>query len=89
MRNPAAAAAMGRKVQIEEAEAFAANVLPIIECLRAPGVSDLRGIAAALNNRGVRTPRGGRWHISNVKHLVDCLPVPPERLDVWDLYIEI
>ena len=54
--------------------AFAANVLPIIETLRNSGVRDLRGIAAALNNRGVRTARGGRWHVSNVKNLVDRLP---------------
>ena len=72
--NAAEAAALGRKVQVEEAAAFAANVLPIIESLRASGVRDLRGLAAALNNRGVRTARGGRWHVSNVKNLVDRLP---------------
>ena len=71
--NAAEAAALGRQVQTEEAAAFAANVLPIIESLRASGVRDLRGLAAALNNRGVRTARGGRWHVSNVKNLVDRL----------------
>jgi hypothetical protein len=50
---------MGRKVQVEEAAAFAANVLPIIESLRASGVRDLRGLASALNNRGVRTREVG------------------------------
>ena len=65
---------MGRRVQSTEAEAFAVNVLPIIESLRASGVRDLRGLAAALNNRGVRTARGGRWHVSNVKNLVDRFP---------------
>ncbi|MCC6944176.1 MAG: hypothetical protein IT335_06330 [Thermomicrobiales bacterium] len=69
------AAAGGRNVQVKEAAAFAANVSPIIESLRALGVRDLRGLAAALNNRGVRTARGGRWHVSNVKNLVDRLPV--------------
>jgi hypothetical protein len=68
------AAARGREAQKAEATAFAANVLPIIESLRAPGVRDLRGHAAALNNRGVRTARGRRWHVSNVKNLVDRLP---------------
>jgi DNA invertase Pin-like site-specific DNA recombinase len=72
--NSAEAAALGRKVQVEEAAAFAANVIPIIESVRASGVRDLRGLAAALNNRGVRTARGGRWHVSNVKNLVDRLP---------------
>ena len=68
-----AAAALGRKIQVEEAAAFAANVLPIIEALRSAGIRDLRGLAAALNNRGVRTARGGRWHVSNVKNLIDRL----------------
>jgi len=65
---------MERRVQKEEADAFAANVLPVIESLRASGVRDLRGLAAALNNRGVRTARDGRWHVSNAKNLVDRLP---------------
>ena len=72
-RNAADAAARGREVQKAEAASFAANVLPIIEALRASGVRDLRGLAAALNNRGVRTARGGRWHVSNVKNVVDRL----------------
>lgn len=71
--NAAEAAALGRMVQTAEAEAFAANVLPIIASLRTSGIRDLRGLAAALNNRGVRTARGGRWHVSNVKNLVDRL----------------
>jgi hypothetical protein len=25
----------------------------------------------ALNARGVRTARGGRWHVSNVKNVID------------------
>jgi hypothetical protein len=69
----AAEAARGREVQTTETVAFAANVLPIIASLRATGVRDLRGLASALNNRGVRTRRGGRWHVSNVKNLVDRL----------------
>ncbi|MCP4308634.1 MAG: recombinase family protein [bacterium] len=73
-RNATEAAALGRRVQTAEAEAFAANVLPIIESLRGAGVRDLRGLATALNTRGVRTARGGRWHVSNVKNLIDRLP---------------
>lgn len=72
--NTAEAAARGREVQKAKAAYVAANVLPIIESLRACGVRDLRGLAAGLNNRGVRTARGGRWHVSNVKNLVDRLP---------------
>jgi DNA invertase Pin-like site-specific DNA recombinase len=70
-RNAPQAAARGRQILGEEADAFAANVMPIIETLRAAGVSDLRGLAAALNSRGIRTARGGRWHVSNVKNVID------------------
>ena len=70
-RNASAAAALGREVQTADADQFAANTLPIIDAIRASGVADLRGIALALNSRGVRTARGGRWHVSNVKNVID------------------
>ena len=54
-----------------DADQFAANTLPIIDAIRASGVADLRGLALALNSRGVRTARGGRWHVSNVKNVID------------------
>ena len=69
-RNAAEAAAAGHRALTEEADAFAANVLPIVHSLRAAGVIDLRGLASALNERGVRTARGGRWHVSNVRNLL-------------------
>jgi DNA invertase Pin-like site-specific DNA recombinase len=71
LRNAPSAAALGRRALIDEADAFASNVFPIIEALRASGVRDLRGLAEALNSRGVRTARGGRWHVSNVKNVID------------------
>jgi len=70
-RNVREAAALGRQIQVADAQAFAANVMPIVESLRASGIRDLRGLAAALNDRGVRTARGARWHVSNVKNLID------------------
>jgi DNA invertase Pin-like site-specific DNA recombinase len=70
-RNVDAAAAIGRKAQVESANQLAANIMPIIASLRESGVSDLRGLAHALNTRGVRTARGGRWHVSNVKNVID------------------
>ena len=69
-RNPFEAAAAGHRILSAEADAFAANVLPVVNSLRAAGVTDLRGLAAALNDRGVRTARGGRWHVSNVRNLL-------------------
>jgi len=70
-RNAREAAALGRRVQVADANTLAANLLPIVESLRASGIRDLRGLAAALNDRGVRTARGARWHVSNVKNLID------------------
>ncbi|WP_274533332.1 recombinase family protein [Mesorhizobium sp. Root552] len=30
----------------------------------------MRGIATALNNRGIHTPRNGQWQVSNVRNLL-------------------
>ena len=79
-RNAREAAALGRQSSSEDANAFAANVLPIVETLRTNGVTDLRGLAAALNSRGVRTARGGRWHVSNVKNVIDRAGKPRNGL---------
>jgi len=68
--NGAEAAAKGRVVSIREADRFAQTITPVIETLKASGVTSLRGIAVALNNRGVRTARGGRWQVSNVRNLL-------------------
>jgi DNA invertase Pin-like site-specific DNA recombinase len=68
--NPATAAAQGRKVSATEADRFAETVLPIVESIRRSGVTSLRGIATALNNRGVRAARGGQWQVSNVRNLI-------------------
>jgi uncharacterized protein YpuA (DUF1002 family) len=38
--------------------------------IRASGISTLAGIAEALNVRGVRSARGGRWHIPSVQNLM-------------------
>ena len=69
-RNAEYAAALGRATQVSEADCFAANVLPIVEAIRASGVSTLAGIAEALNARGIRSPRSGRWHVSAVQNLL-------------------
>ena len=61
------AAEYGRRTQAAEADRFAANVLPIITALKSAGVTNLRGLAAALDARGIPTARGGKWHVSNVR----------------------
>jgi len=54
----------------ERAAAFARNVLPVVREIQQTGTRDMRGIAAALNARDVRTARGGVWHQSNVRNLL-------------------
>jgi DNA invertase Pin-like site-specific DNA recombinase len=69
-RNAGDAASAGRRAQIDAAEEFASGVMPVINKLREAGVTSYRGIAAALNGRGVRTARGGKWQVSNVRNLL-------------------
>jgi DNA invertase Pin-like site-specific DNA recombinase len=69
-RNATSAAQAGRQAQIINAEQFAATVLPVITSLQNAGVTSFRGIASALNGSGVRTGRGGRWQVSNVRNLL-------------------
>ena len=52
------------------ADAFAANVLPIVRQIEASGVKGYRAIAAALNASGIRTARGGEWHNTTIRNLV-------------------
>ena len=52
------------------ADAFARDLQPVVEEIRHGGHVSLRAIAHELNNRGVVTRRGGRWHVSNVKNLL-------------------
>jgi DNA invertase Pin-like site-specific DNA recombinase len=53
------------------ADAFAANVLPVIASIRAAGATSLRAIAAELNARRIETARGGTWKAAQVQRIVD------------------
>ena len=64
------AQAKGVAANREAADAFAANVLPIVRQIQAAGATTFRAIAEALNDRGVRTARGGAWHDSTVRNLL-------------------
>ena len=64
--NLAEAGRAGTARTAEGARRFAENVAPVIREIRASGVASLRGIAAVLNTRGVRTARGGRWAATQV-----------------------
>jgi len=69
-RNLAETWAKAAVTQRAEADAFAANVLPIVRMIQAEGATTLRAIAAALNGRGVRTALGGERHDSTVRNLL-------------------
>ncbi len=62
---------LGRATMAEWADRFAADVLPVIEDIRAGGVTSLNGVAGELNRRGVGTPRGGRWAAMTVRRVVE------------------
>jgi DNA invertase Pin-like site-specific DNA recombinase len=64
--NLAEAQALGGASTAEAARRFAENVAPLIHQVQASGVTSLRGVAAALNARGVRSARGGRWAATQV-----------------------
>lgn len=68
--NLAEAGERGVLRQQEAADAHAARVLPIVRHLQASGISTTRAIADALNERGVKTARGGSWHRSTVANLL-------------------
>jgi len=38
--------------------------------IQAAGATTHRAIAEALNARGIRTARGGQWHVSTVQNLL-------------------
>jgi DNA invertase Pin-like site-specific DNA recombinase len=64
------AAAKGVASNQRIAAAKAANVVPIIEQIKASGVTAYQGIAEALNARGIHSPRGGNWHASSVRNIL-------------------
>lgn len=64
--NLAEAQALGAARTAEAARRFAENAAPVIREIQNSGVASLRGVAAALNARGVRTARGGRWAATQV-----------------------
>ena len=68
--NLAEAQAKGGQVAKDSADAFAANVLPIIEQVKTSGITSYNAIAAVLNERGVKTARGGTWAAATVRNVM-------------------
>ena len=69
-QNLAKAQRMGQATNRKAADAFAANMLPVMHQMQAEGVTSLASIAKALNDRGIGTARGGTWHISTIRNLL-------------------
>lgn len=81
--NPNGAAAIRRAgkgnaasvaVQKAAADQLAANLATTIADLKAEGRTSLPAIAAGLNERHIKTARGGQWHPSSVRNLMARLP---------------
>jgi DNA invertase Pin-like site-specific DNA recombinase len=53
------------------ADQFAANVVPLIEDIRANGITSLKGIARTLSARGIATRRGGEWTATSVRNVMN------------------
>jgi DNA invertase Pin-like site-specific DNA recombinase len=62
---------IGREAQQNDAARFAGNIIPIIRSIQAAGIASMVSIADALNERGIRTVRGGRWHCSSVRNVLN------------------
>lgn len=54
-----------------QANGRAARLLPIIEKLHVVRITSMRGIAAALDQRGFLTARGGAWPPAHVQRLME------------------
>jgi hypothetical protein len=58
--------------RIARSQAIAADLEPLIRELHGRGIMSLAGIARALNERGIPTPRGeGPWQARQVKRVLD------------------
>jgi DNA invertase Pin-like site-specific DNA recombinase len=55
------------------AQSRARELAAEIEAVRAAGAQSLREIAQALNERHIEAPRGGSWHPSGVKRVLERL----------------
>ena len=59
--------------RVKTADDYAKKILPIISEIQATGATTLRAIADALNRRGFKTPRGGKWEAQTVANVLKRL----------------
>src|SRR5258708_18126309 len=65
--NLSLAGCRGRAIQIRAANEFAQTVLPVIRAIQVAGTTSLASIADVLNERGIKSARGGTWHVSSLR----------------------
>lgn len=61
----------GHKKILENADSFTHEMILKIEEIKAAGISTLSGIANAMNIRGEKTARGGKWYPTTVKNVLE------------------
>jgi DNA invertase Pin-like site-specific DNA recombinase len=69
-RNLAHAGCLGRAALARAADQFASSLTPVVQAIRDTGALTLESMAIELNQRGIRSARGGRWHRSSVANLL-------------------
>ena len=62
-----------RATQMAKASNRHQMVQPMIAGLQSSGITTLQGLADALNERGIDTPRGRRWHATTVKRAMEAM----------------
>jgi hypothetical protein len=74
----------GTEARRAKAAARAKDLAPVIEAIRAEGITSATGIAKALNDRGIPTARGTKWQAVQVQRLEQARrqPLPDPRLRV-------
>ena len=70
----AAEIARGRATVKSGADDRAKGLVPVLDDLRASGVTSYAAMARGLSERGVKTARGGRWTPMQVKRIVERYP---------------
>jgi DNA invertase Pin-like site-specific DNA recombinase len=68
--NMARAGRKGAEAGIRAADVFAANVRPVIRELQNSGLKTYRALSDTLNERGVKTARGGAWDPATVRKVL-------------------
>jgi DNA invertase Pin-like site-specific DNA recombinase len=58
------------RVRLRLAQQRAGDLTPILDELRESGLTSLRDLARALNERGIEAPRGGDWSATTVSRLL-------------------